>query len=81
MTTPTWDDLPTAVRARLENDLAPTGPAPALVWSKRHGWATSRRHPLGRGAARPSPDDGVRHLATGATPTPADLIHALDNTG
>ncbi|NUK02941.1 hypothetical protein HRW23_34520 [Streptomyces lunaelactis] len=27
MTTPTWDDLPTAVRARLENDLAPTGPA------------------------------------------------------
>jgi hypothetical protein len=27
VTTPTWNDLPTAVRARLENDLAPTGPA------------------------------------------------------
>lgn len=31
MTTPTWDDLPTVVRARLENDLAPTGPAVPLA--------------------------------------------------
>ncbi|GHB11919.1 hypothetical protein GCM10010330_77450 [Streptomyces tendae] len=59
---------------------APAAPAPALVWSERHGWriATSRRHPLGRGAAWPPPGDGVRHLATGTTPAPADLINALD---
>ncbi|AIS02436.1 DUF6292 family protein [Streptomyces glaucescens] len=62
---------------------APEAPAPALVWSERHGWrtATSRRHPLGRGAAWPPPGDGVRHLATGTTPTPTDLVHALDSTG
>ncbi|MFD9099416.1 hypothetical protein [Streptomyces collinus] len=62
---------------------APTAPAPALVWSERHGWRTapSRRHPLGRGAAWPPPGDGVRHLASGTTPTPADLVHALDSTG
>ncbi|WP_461091825.1 DUF6292 family protein [Streptomyces incanus] len=62
---------------------APAAPAPALVWSERHGWrtATSRRHPLGRGAAWPPPGPGVRHLATGATPAPADLVNALDSTG
>ncbi|MEV4044238.1 hypothetical protein [Streptomyces sp. NPDC049744] len=61
---------------------APAAPAPALVWSERHGWRTSpsRRHPLGKGAAWPSPGDGVRHLATGTTPAPADLIAALDPT-
>ncbi|MFJ4276142.1 hypothetical protein ACIP29_37000 [Streptomyces coelicoflavus] len=61
---------------------APAAPAPALVWSERHGWrtATSRRHPLGKGAAWPPPGDGVRHLATSTTPAPADLINALDPT-
>ncbi|MEV5249847.1 DUF6292 family protein [Streptomyces werraensis] len=61
---------------------APDAPAPALVWSERHGWrtATSRRHLLGRGAAWPPPGDGVRHLATGTTPAPADLVQALDST-
>ncbi|MGI5397860.1 DUF6292 family protein [Streptomyces sp. CA-251251] len=60
----------------------PEAPAPALVWSERHGWRTapSRRHPLGKGAAWPPPGDGVRHLATGTTPTPADLVNALDST-
>ncbi|GAB1340870.1 hypothetical protein ACE1SV_74600 [Streptomyces sp. E-15] len=61
----------------------PGAPAPALVWSERHGWrtATSRRHPLGRGAAWPPPGDGVRHLATGTTPAPADVVRALETTG
>ncbi|MGW7341205.1 DUF6292 family protein [Streptomyces sp. NPDC054808] len=61
---------------------AAAAPAPALVWSEGHGWrtATSRRHPLGRGAAWPPPGDGVRHLVTGTTPAPADLINALDPT-
>ncbi|MFC8876119.1 hypothetical protein [Streptomyces ardesiacus] len=61
---------------------APAAPAPALVWSERHGWRTapSRRHPLGKGAAWPLPGDGVRHLADGTTPAPADLINALDPT-
>ncbi|MGA5771800.1 hypothetical protein ACPC36_30535 [Streptomyces pseudogriseolus] len=61
---------------------APAAPAPALVWSERHGWrtATSRRHPLGRGAAWPPPGDGIRHLATGTTPAPAHLVTALDST-
>lgn len=61
---------------------APAAPAPALVWSERRGWRTapSRRHPLGKGAAWPPPGDGVRHLATGTTPTPADLVAALDPT-
>ncbi|MGW3361037.1 DUF6292 family protein [Streptomyces bungoensis] len=62
---------------------APSAPAPALVWSERHGWrtATSRRHPLGRGTAWPPPGPGVRHLATGTTPASSKLIHALDSTG
>ncbi|MEU6102801.1 hypothetical protein [Streptomyces flaveolus] len=61
---------------------APAAPAPALVWSERHGWrtATSRRHPLGPGAAWPEPGPGVRHLATGTTPAPTDLVTALDTT-
>ncbi|MEU1918374.1 DUF6292 family protein [Streptomyces massasporeus] len=60
----------------------PEAPAAALVWSERHGWRTapSRRHPLGRGAAWPPPGPGVRHLATGITPDPADLVNALDST-
>ncbi|MEU8746556.1 hypothetical protein AB0C39_23215 [Streptomyces parvulus] len=58
---------------------APAAPAPALVWSERHGWRTapSRRHPLGKGAAWPPPGDDVRYLATGTTPAPTDLINAL----
>ncbi|MFI0141915.1 hypothetical protein [Streptomyces luteogriseus] len=61
----------------------PTAPAAALVWSEHHGWrtSTSRRHPLGRGAAWPPPGPGVRHLATGTTPDPADLVKALESTG
>ncbi|MFE5759480.1 hypothetical protein ACFQ7M_19785 [Streptomyces massasporeus] len=60
----------------------PEAPAAALVWSERHGWrtSTSRRHPLGRGAAWPPPGPGVLHLATGTTPDPADLVNALDST-
>ncbi|MFD5914890.1 DUF6292 family protein [Streptomyces massasporeus] len=60
----------------------PQAPAAALVWSERHGWrtSTSRRHPLGRGAAWPLPGPGVRHLATGTTPAPADLVNALDSS-
>ncbi|MEU1854400.1 DUF6292 family protein [Streptomyces sp. NPDC019990] len=62
---------------------SPEAPAAALVWSERHGWrtSTSRRHPLGRGAAWPPPGPGVRHLATGTSPDPADLVKALDSTG
>ncbi|WP_329324636.1 DUF6292 family protein [Streptomyces luteogriseus] len=61
---------------------SPTAPAAALVWSERHGWrtSTSRRHPLGRGAAWPPPGPNVRHLATGTTPDPADLVKALKPT-
>ncbi|MFJ6000288.1 hypothetical protein [Streptomyces sp. NPDC092370] len=61
----------------------PDAPASALVWSERHGWRTapSRRHPLGRGAAWPPPGPGVRHLATGTTPDPADLVNALESSG
>ncbi|MFH9821387.1 hypothetical protein [Streptomyces sp. NPDC017230] len=62
---------------------APAAPAPALVWSEQHGWrtATSRRHPLGKGAAWPPPGDGVRHLATGTTPAPGDVVQALVELG
>ncbi|GGZ29433.1 DUF6292 family protein [Streptomyces nitrosporeus] len=69
------DDLVVAV---LVLDAA-HAPAPALVWDERHGWrtATSRRHPLARGAALPPQGDGVRYLATGTTPPPAALIAAL----
>ncbi|SCE63280.1 DUF6292 family protein, partial [Streptomyces sp. OspMP-M43] len=54
-------------------------PAPALVWDERHGWrtATSRRHPLTRGAVLPPQGDGIRHLATGTTPPPDALTAAL----
>lgn len=60
---------------------APQAPAPALVWDERHGWrtATSRRHPLARGAAAPPEGDGIRYLATGTTPPPTALIAALQN--
>lgn len=55
----------------------PQPPAPALVWDERHGWrtATSRRHPLTRGAALPPPGDGIRYLADDTTP-PADALTA-----
>ncbi|WP_327207220.1 DUF6292 family protein [[Kitasatospora] papulosa] len=54
-------------------------PAPALVWDERHGWrtATSRRHPLTRGAVPPSSGDGIRYLAQGTTPPPDVLTAAL----
>ncbi|WP_327436501.1 DUF6292 family protein (plasmid) [Streptomyces sp. NBC_01201] len=54
-------------------------PAPALVWDERHGWrtATSRRHPLAKGAVPPSPGDGIRYLAQGTTPPPDALTTAL----
>ncbi|WP_331720706.1 DUF6292 family protein [Streptomyces sp. NBC_01174] len=57
----------------------PEPPAPALVWDERHGWrtATSRRHPLPRGAAAPPPADGIRYLADGTTPSPDALTAAL----
>ncbi|WP_329345246.1 DUF6292 family protein [Streptomyces microflavus] len=57
----------------------PTPSAPALVWDERHGWrtATSRRHPLTKGAALPPEGDGIRYLATGTTPPPDTLIAAL----
>ncbi|MFJ8870602.1 hypothetical protein ACIRD6_33225 [Streptomyces sp. NPDC102473] len=69
------DDLVVAVLA-LD---AQQAPAPALVWDERHGWrtATSRRHPLARGAALPPEGDGIRHLATGTTPPPDALTAAL----
>ncbi|MBX4177233.1 hypothetical protein K3A88_20830 [Streptomyces geysiriensis] len=84
----TTADTPPAVQ-HPEDDLcvatlvldAPDAPAPALVWSERHGWRTapSRRHPLGKGAAWPPPGDGVHHLATGTTPDPTDLVQAIDS--
>ncbi|WP_331733772.1 DUF6292 family protein (plasmid) [Streptomyces sp. NBC_01220] len=69
------DDLVVAVLV-LDAERAP---APALVWDERYGWrtATSRRHPLTRGAAVPPDGDGVRYLAPGITPPPHALIAAL----
>ncbi|MER5726641.1 DUF6292 family protein [Streptomyces sp. NPDC002418] len=54
-------------------------PAPALVWDERHGWrtATSRRHPLTKGAVPPPTGDGIRYLARGTTPPPDALTTAL----
>src|SRR5690606_28491209 len=83
-------DAPPAVQHPQDDEVvaalvldSPSAPAAALVWSERHGWrtSTSRRHPLGRGAAWPSPSPQVRHVATGTTPTPADLVKALENIG
>ncbi|MFC8645703.1 DUF6292 family protein [[Kitasatospora] papulosa] len=56
-----------------------SAPAPALVWDERYGWrtATSRRHPLTKGAVPPSPGDGIRYLAQGTTPLPDALTAAL----
>ncbi|MEU2681347.1 DUF6292 family protein [Streptomyces sp. NPDC007107] len=69
------DDLVVAVLA-LDG---PHPPAPALVWDERQGWrtATSRRHPLARGAVLPPPGDGIRYLGAGTTPLPEALIAAL----
>ncbi|MEU8701676.1 DUF6292 family protein [Streptomyces sp. NPDC048680] len=55
-----------------------TPPAPALVWDERHGWrtATSRRHPLTKGAAAPPPGDGVRYLAQDYITPPSDVLIA-----
>ncbi|WP_326734032.1 DUF6292 family protein [Streptomyces sp. NBC_01022] len=69
------DDVVTAV---LILD-GPCPPALALVWDERHGWrtATSRRHPLTKGAAVPPAGNGIRYLATGTTPPPDALTAAL----
>ncbi|MFF0509194.1 DUF6292 family protein [Streptomyces fimicarius] len=60
----------------LDDDRAP---APALVWDERYGWRTaaSRRHPITKGAARPSEGGGVRYLAGGITPPPGAVVAAL----
>ncbi|MFH8439329.1 DUF6292 family protein [Streptomyces sp. NPDC018007] len=60
----------------LDGDQAPV---PALVWDERYGWrtATSRRHPITKGAALPSEGGGVRYLAEGITPPPGDVVAAL----
>ncbi|MEU3135272.1 DUF6292 family protein [Streptomyces sp. NPDC006854] len=54
-------------------------PAPALVWDERYGWrtATSRRHPITKGAVPPPEDEGVRYLTGGITPPPGDVVAAL----
>ncbi|WP_329422708.1 DUF6292 family protein [Streptomyces sp. NBC_01693] len=67
------DDL--VVAALVLDGLTP--PAPALVWDERHGWrtATSRRHPLTKGATPPPSGDGIRYLAEGITP-PAEAVTA-----
>ncbi|MFJ8982557.1 DUF6292 family protein [Streptomyces sp. NPDC102282] len=53
-------------------------PAPALVWDERHGWrtATSRRHPVARGAALPPQSESVRYLAPTTTTPPPDALTA-----
>ncbi|MEU5666491.1 DUF6292 family protein [Streptomyces longwoodensis] len=85
----TTTDTPPAVQHPADDECVaalvldhPEAPAAALVWSERHGWRTSasRRHPLGPGAAWPSPGPGVRYLATGTTPAPADVVKALEAT-
>ncbi|MEV5856937.1 DUF6292 family protein [Streptomyces anulatus] len=60
----------------LDGDQAP---ALALVWDERYGWrtATSRRHPLTKGAVLPPEGDGIRYLAGGITPPPSALVAAL----
>ncbi|MFI8201015.1 DUF6292 family protein [Streptomyces sp. NPDC085942] len=60
----------------LDGDQAPV---PALVWDERYGWrtATSRRHPITKGAALPSEGGGVRYLAGGVTPPPGDVVAAI----
>lgn len=64
----------------LDGDQAP---APALVWDERYGWrtATSRRHPITKGAVLPSEGGGVRYLAGGVTPPPGDVVTALIERG
>ncbi|MGV0101262.1 DUF6292 family protein, partial [Streptomyces californicus] len=54
-------------------------PVPALVWDERYGWrtASSRRHPIAKGAALPSEGGSVRYLAGGITPPPGDVVTAL----
>ncbi|WP_127469709.1 DUF6292 family protein [Streptomyces sp. B27] len=63
----------------LDGDQAPV---PALVWDERYGWrtATSRRHPITKGAVPPSEGGGVRYLTGGITPPPGDVVAALTPT-
>ncbi|WP_228183966.1 DUF6292 family protein [Streptomyces anulatus] len=63
----------------LDGDRAPV---PALVWDERYGWrtATSRRHPITKGAVLPSESEGVRYLSGGITPPPGDVVAALTTT-
>ncbi|WP_432091458.1 DUF6292 family protein [Streptomyces sp. NRRL F-5630] len=60
--------------------LAPSAPAPALVWAERHGWRTavSRRHPLGRPEDWNTPPTGVHVLTTDPAASPELLLQALD---
>ncbi|MGW6581163.1 DUF6292 family protein [Streptomyces globisporus] len=63
----------------LDGDQAPV---PALVWDERYGWrtATSRRHPITKGAVPPSEGGGVRYLTGGVTPPPGSVVAALTTT-
>ncbi|WP_438297089.1 DUF6292 family protein [Streptomyces sp. HUAS TT7] len=51
---------------------------PALVWDGRCGWRTavSRRHPIGKETDRPQ-GAGIRYLASGHRPEPAEVLDAL----
>jgi hypothetical protein len=53
--------------------------SPALVWDERYGWrtATSRRHPIGKGAGTAPEGEGIRYLGSGIRPEPAELLEAL----
>lgn len=59
--------------------LSPAQPAAFLVWDDRYGWrtATNRRHPICMNTSTPPEGDGIRYLATGIHPKPADLIADL----
>lgn len=52
---------------------------PALVWDERYGWrtATSRRHPIGKDTSRAPEGEGIRYLASGIQPEPAEVLEAL----
>ncbi|WP_331757049.1 DUF6292 family protein (plasmid) [Streptomyces sp. NBC_01544] len=52
---------------------------PALVWDERYGWrtATSRRHPIGKDTGSAPEGEGIRYLASGIRPEPAEVLEAL----
>jgi hypothetical protein len=51
-------------------------PVPAMVWDERWGWrtATRRLHPIGADHTTPPQGEGIRYLAGGITPEPAELL-------